>query len=269
MVSKNVEACFSITKNGTRLRSLLLATVVSAGTILGGSATAASAVSDTPGSTQLALYQRAVASPVRSDADRLLDASRKPLAFLAFAHLAPGMQVLDVAAGGGTTTRLMALVVGPTGKVYSQGQSVRPAFEKRLLEQPQPNIVPLVQPFDHPLPAGIPPLDLVTINLSYHDIANLPLDRLAMDRALFAALKPGGRLIVIDHAARAGSGAADTRTLHRIDEALVRADMAQAGFRQASSDPYLHNPADTHEGKSSDMEHSSDKFALSFIKPAP
>lgn len=197
------------------------------------------------------------------------DASRKPAEFLAFAQVAPGMQVLDVSGGGGTTTRLLALVVGTEGKVYSQGPTVRPAFEKRLLEQPQPNIVPVVSPFDDPVPLGTPALDLVTINLSYHDIANLPLDRIGMDRRLFAALKPGGRLVVIDHAATAGSGAANTKTLHRIDEALVRADMERAGFRLEQSGNFLRNPADTHERKSFDMERASDKFVLRFVKPVP
>lgn len=216
----------------------------------------------------LALYQHAVASPLRSDDDRASDASRKPIEFLAFAQVAPGMQVLDVAGGGGTTTRLLALVVGPGGKVYSQGQAVRPAFEKRLMEQPQPNIVPVVRPYDDPLPAGTPALDLITINLSYHDIANLPLDRISMDRRLFAALKPGGRLVVIDHAATVGSGTADTKTLHRIDETLVRSDMERAGFRLEQSGDFLRNPADTHERKSSEMERASDKFVLRFVKPA-
>ena len=197
------------------------------------------------------------------------DVSRKPLEFLAFAQVVPGMQVLDVAGGGGTTTRLLALVVGSQGKVYSQGPTVRPAFEKRLSVQPQQNIVPVVRPFDDPVPPGTPALDLVTINLSYHDIANLPLDRIGMDRRLFAALKPGGRLVVVDHAATAGSGAADTKTLHRIDEALVRADMEHAGFRLEQSGDFLRNPADTHERKSFDMERTSDKFALRFVKPVP
>lgn len=213
------------------------------------------------------LYERVVASPIRTDDDRASDASRKPLEFLKFARVAPGMQVMDVAAGGGTTTQMLALAVGTAGKVYAQSPTARPAMQARLTHNPQSNIVPTLRPFDDPVPAGTPPLDLITINLSYHDIANLPIERLKMDRRLFDALKPGGYLVVIDHAAVAGSGLGATRTLHRIDEAQVRADFEQVGFKLDESGKFLRNPADTHEKKSSDLERMSDKFVLRFAKP--
>lgn len=213
----------------------------------------------------LALYQAAVSSPIRTDDDRLSDASRKPLQFLSFTQVKPGMQVLDMAAGAGNTTQLLALVVGKSGRVYAQGTQVRPALEKRLADHPQSNIEQAVRPFEDPIPGDFP-LDLVTINLSYHDIANLPIDRVKMNRRLLEALKPGGYVVVIDHAARVGSGAADTKTLHRIDEALVRAEFLQAGFRLDATADYLRNPADTHEKKSFEMEHMTDRFALRFIK---
>ena len=117
------------------------------------------------------------------------------------------------------------------------------------------------------MPAGSPLLDLITINLSYHDIANLPIDRVMMNRRLLAALKPGGHLVVIDHAAAAGSGARDTKTLHRIDEALVRAEFLQAGFKLDAVGTYLHNEADAHDKRSADLDRMSDKFALRFVKP--
>ena len=221
----------------------------------------------TPEAATATLYQQAISSPVRSDDDRQSDASRKPLEFLRFAGVMPGMQVMDVSAGGGTTTRLLALIVGDGGKVYAQGATPRTAIEKHLASNPQPAIVPTVRPFDDPVPPGTPPLDLITINMSYHDIANLPIDRQLLDRRLFQALKPGGRVIVIDHAARAGSGTADTKTLHRIDEAVVREDFRQAGFALDASSDFLRNPADARDKTSAEMERMSDKFALRFIKP--
>ena len=214
-----------------------------------------------------AAYQTAVSSPLRTADDRLSDASRKPLAFLGFAGVKPGMQVMDVSSGGGNTTQLLALAVGAGGKVYAQGQSARPALDKRLADNPQANIVVVTRPYDDPVPPGTPALDLVTINLSYHDIANLPIDRLNMDRRLFAALKPGGHLVVIDHAAAPGTGATTTSTLHRIDAAQVRSDFEQIGFRLEQSGDYLRNPADDHSRKSSEMEHMTDRFALRFVKP--
>ena len=244
----------------------VVATLLAIGLSACAAPTGVSAPSDGAAS---ALYQQAIASPVRSDDDRQSDASRKPLEFLKFAGVMPGMQVMDVAAGGGTTTRLLALVVGDGGKVYAQGPTPRTAIEKRLATNPQPAIVPTVRPFDDPVPSGTPPLDLITINMSYHDIANLPIDRQAMDRRLFQALKPGGRLIVIDHAARAGSGTAATKTLHRIDEAVVREDFRQAGFTLDAASDFLRNAGDTRDKTSAEMERMFDKFALRFVKPRP
>lgn len=219
-----------------------------------------------PGAERTA-YRQAVESPLRTDDDRASDASRKPIDFLNFAQVRPGMQVLDLATGGGTTAQLLTLAVGSGGRVYAQAPTPRPGLEKRLAAQPQANLIPVVRPFDDPMPPGAALLDLVTINLSYHDIANLPLDRVKMDRRLFELLKPGGSVVVIDHAAVPGSGASATRTLHRIDEALVRAEFEQAGFRLDASGTYLRNSADDHLRKSSDMERMTDRFALRFVKP--
>jgi predicted methyltransferase len=212
-------------------------------------------------------YQDIASSPVRTDADRAADARRKPAEFLSFVQPAPGMKVMDIDAGGGYTTQLLALAVGPSGKVYAQVDKPRPNLEKRLADHPQPNIIPTVRPFQDPVPADVPPLDLVTLILNYHDIANLPVDRLQMNRHVFEALKPGGHLVIVDHAARPGSGTADTSTLHRIDEASVIAEVQQAGFRLEQRGELYRNPSDRRDRPSSDRDQQSDKFALKFVKP--
>jgi len=117
------------------------------------------------------------------------------------------------------------------------------------------------------VPPEAPPLDLVTIVLNYHDISYLPVDRAKMNARLFAALKPGGRLVVIDHAARSGTGAADGRTLHRIDEMLVRQELTQAGFVFDADGAFLRNPVDPRDKTSNDSPFPTDKFALRFVKP--
>lgn len=258
---KNKVTMVSRFKNPAAITVLLSLAVVIAGCAAG----------NTPQSMQSmqadAGFQRVVDSSLRTADDKRSDAYRKPLAFLGFTGVRPGMQVMDVASGAGNTTQLLALAVGSSGRVYAQGQSARPALEKRLADNPQPNIVVVTRPYDDPVPPGTPPLDLVTVNLSYHDIANLPIDRVGMDRRLFAALKPGGQLVVIDHASAPAAGITTTSTLHRIDEAQVRSDFEQAGFRLAQSGDYLRNPADDHSRKSSDMEHMTDRFALRFVKP--
>ena len=212
-------------------------------------------------------YQAAVDSPVRTEQDRHADAARRPAGFLEFTQVKPGMQVLDVLAAAGYSSQLLALAVGPGGTVYAQNTQPRPALAERLSKHPQANLVPVVRPFEDPLPPGAPMLDLITIIQNYHDICYLPVDRAKMNRRLFAALKPGGHLVVIDHAARSGSGIGDAKSLHRIDEALVRADFLQAGFRLEAEGDFLRNPADPRDQVSYGSKIPTDKFALRFVKP--
>ncbi len=213
-------------------------------------------------------YRQAIASPLRTDADRADDARRKPLDFLEFAQVQPGMHVLDVSAGDGYTTQLLALTVGANGTVWAQTPKMRPKFDERLQAHPQANIIPVLQPFDDPAPHGAPPLDLVTLIFNYHDIANLPVDRAQMDKRLFDALKPGGHMVVLDHAARTGSGLNATWTLHRIDEAVVVSELTQAGFRLEATSDAFRNPADPRTQRIFDMTIPVDNFALRFVKPA-
>jgi len=212
-------------------------------------------------------YQRAIVSPIRTEQDRRTDAARHPAEFLPFTRVRPGMQVLDVSASAGYTSQLLALVVGPTGMVLAQNQQARPALTQRLIDHPQANLVPVLRPFDDPVPDRAPKLDLITIILNYHDICNLPVDRAAMNARLFAALKPGGHLVVIDHSARSGTGLADTKTLHRIDEAVVRAELQQVGFILEAESAFLRNPADPRDYVSYSAKIPTDKFALRFVKP--
>ena len=206
-------------------------------------------------------------NPMRTERDRQMDASRKPVDFLAFAQVGPGMRVLDVSAGAGYTTQIMALAVGPTGKVWAQSPNPGQAITKRLADHPQANIVVSKRPFDDPVPEDATGLDVITLVNNYHDISYLPVDRAQMNRKLFAALKPGGRFIVMDHAAVAGSGISAGKTLHRIDEAFVRDEVRQAGFVLDAEAAFLRNPSDARDQPSTAAEQASDKFLLRFVKP--
>jgi predicted methyltransferase len=212
-------------------------------------------------------YPVIVTSPIRTDDDRRADDRRKPVDLLRLAQVRPGMNVLDVSAGGGYTTQLLALAVGPSGTVWAQVTKPRPALDKRLAEHPQPNIHVLVREFEDPYPADAPPLDLITLVLNYHDIAYSPVDRALMNRRLFEALKPGGHLVLIDHAARPGSGLRDTKTLHRIDQAVVVEELQRAGFVLQQESAFLRNPDDPREQAFFDMKTPTDRFALRFLKP--
>jgi predicted methyltransferase len=208
-----------------------------------------------------------IASPSRTEQDRKIDAARHPAEFLAFAQARPGMKVLDVSAGAGYTSQLLALAVLPGGIVYAQTPRASPALTKRLADHPQSDLVLVERPFDDPVPGDAPPLDLVTIVNNYHDISYLPIDRAKMNSRIFAALKPGGHYVVIDHAARSGTGTSDGKTLHRIDEAVVRHELAQAGFVLDAEGDFLRNPSDARDQPSVGSAVPTDRFALRFVKP--
>jgi predicted methyltransferase len=216
---------------------------------------------------QRAAAERVVANPIRTEQDRKTDAARKPIDFMLFAGVRPGMRVLDVSAGGGYTSQLLALAVGPTGTVYAQTPRPGETLTKRLADHPQANLVLVTRPFDDLVPEDAPKLDLVTLVLNYHDISYLPVDRARMNARIFAALKPGGRYVIVDHSGRPGTGITEGRTLHRIDEAVVRDEVRKAGFVLDAEGDFLRNPADARDDPSGQPKVPTDKFVLRFVKP--
>jgi len=229
---------------------------------------AACATQDRTGSSlQDERYLVLLSEPLRVERDHRMDATRHPVELLRFAQVRPGMRVLDIATGAGYTSQLLALAVAPGGRVWSQTPKRGAALNERLGRHPHPGFEVVERPFDDPVPPGAAPLDLVTLVLNYHDISYLPVDRDAMNRKIFAALKPGGAYVVVDHSAVKGSGISAGKTLHRIDEAFVRAEIERAGFVLDGEADFLRNPADNREGSSNAATPPSDRFALRFVKP--
>ena len=214
------------------------------------------------------LYKRATTSPIRTNEDKRADASRKPIEFLQFAQVRPGMRVLDIATGGGYTTQLLALVVGITGTVWAQGNQKGPALNKRLVDHPQSNIVPVISSFEDPVPNDAPKLDLITNIMNYHNSTYLSVARRAsLNQRLFKAMKSGGYLIVIDHSTKTGTDITTAKSLHRIDQAIVLDEIQKVGFRLEQESNFLRNPSDPRTQAYFDMEIPTDKFAFRFVKP--
>lgn len=244
-----------------------------------------------------------VASPDRSAADRQNDIRRKPVDMLAFIEPQPGMTALDLSAGGGYTTELLARAIGPTGRVYGQNAPrdaanppPRPAVPEgvvapsntvaatRALSVTAPvrqtvadraqkpglsHIIPVTRRFEDPVPPEVAPgsLDLATLMFNYHDLSYLGVDRAAMNRAVFAALKPGGTYVIADHSGRPGTGISEAGTLHRIEEAFLRREIEAAGFKLAASGNFLRNPADPRDRNIPEPPQPKDEFVLKFFKP--
>jgi predicted methyltransferase len=224
-----------------------------------------------------AAIQAVVDAKDRSDEDRKLDAGRHPAQFLAFVRAMPGMTVAEIGAAGGYTTELLARAVGPKGKVYAENSAKLLKFAdkpwtERLKKKEMKNVVRLDREMDDPFPADVKNVDVVVINMLYHDTVNWKIDTDKMNKAVLAVLKPGGAYIVVDHSSRPGRGKTETESLHRIDERVVREDLGRAGFKLLEDADFFRNGADTRDWSASPMaagekRGTSDRFALRFIKP--
>jgi len=218
-------------------------------------------------------YEAIVAAPDRSDADRQADARRQPAKLLAFAGVRTAMKVLDMEANAGYSTELLARTVGPTGVVYAQDSAavierfVKDKFDVRAKKPVMKNVVHVVRNFDDPIPPDVSGLDLITFFFAYHDITYMEVDRAAMNARMFAALKPGGFLVIADHSARPGDGINAAKTLHRIEESVVRQEIAAAGFKLAAEADFLRNPEDPRDAKVFRAPIPPDEFVLKYQKP--
>lgn len=130
-------------------------------------------------------------------------------------------------------------------------------------------IIAVPQPFEDPVPVAVLPgsLDLATLMFNYHDLGFMGVDRAAMNRAVFRALKPGGTYVIADHAGRPGTGISESGTLHRIEEAFLKAEVEAAGFRLAAEGMFLRNPNDPRDKNTPDPPQPKDEFVLKFVKP--
>ncbi len=215
------------------------------------------------------------APPARPAEDTARDAARKPADMVAFAKIAPGKTVADIIPGMGYFTRVFSAAVGPGGKVVvvmpPQAEAAQPEGAKAIramAADASGNITLVASPVDPSL-AG--KLDVAWTAQNYHDLHNgLPPEAvIGFNKAVFADLKPGGYYVVVDHAAAAGSGLAATQTLHRIDPAVVKAEVVAAGFVFDGESTALANPADPHTAMVFDpaIRGKTDQFVYRFRKP--
>jgi len=217
-------------------------------------------------------YAALIAAADRTDADRETDKRRDPAKLLAFTGVRTGEKVLDMGAGRGYSTELLARAVGPGGVVYGQNapdlsERGKAAFEERTKTPAGKPIVALARPFDDPLPPDVRDLDLVTFFFFYHDTTYMPVDRALMNRKLFAALKPGAFLVIADHSAKEGAGATVGKLLHRIEESTVRSEVEAAGFKLVAEGDFLRHPEDTRDFSMQPPTKPADEFVLKFQKP--
>lgn len=198
---------------------------------------------------------KSLASPDRSDADRERDARDKPQQVLELAGFKKGMVIADVFGGGGYYAEILSRVVGPKGKVLLLNNAAYDAYAKkdsapRFADGRLPNVQYQVVP-NEALGLADESLDGALIVMSYHDLFYADPEngwpaidsRQFMDQ-IVAGLKPGGRLLIVDHSAKAGAGSSDAQTLHRIEEQHALAQLKSYGLDWVGSIAVLRNPDD-------------------------
>jgi predicted methyltransferase len=218
-------------------------------------------------------YEVIVASPDRAEGDRQADVRRKPATMLAFTGVKTGMKVLDMEASAGYSTELLARAVGPSGTVYAQDSAavierfVKDKFDIRAQKPVMKNVVHVIRDFDDPIPPDVSNLDMITFFFAYHDITYMQVDRAVMNKKMLAALKPGGFLVIADHSAKPGDGVNVAKTLHRIEESVVRQELEAAGFKLVEEGNFLRNPEDPREAAVFRPQIPNDEFVLKYQKP--
>ena len=236
-----------------------------------------------PAMTQVpAPVAKAVAATSARTADNVkLDAARKPAEVLTFLGLEKGMRVLDLFGANRYWAEIVAPAVGPEGQVVvwepSQFMSDKARTAFADFARRQPNVSLMASPMETPFLAPNS-YDFALLNLDYHDVywesPKYKIHRMEPDawlKTLFAAMKPGGIVGLIDHAAAPGG---DTRAvvekLHRIDPATARADFERAGFVVEGTSDLLVNAADDHSLNVFDekIRGKTDRFIFKLRKPA-
>jgi predicted methyltransferase len=221
----------------------------------------------------------AVADSHRPPEQSRLDAQRKPEQLLAFAGIKAGDRIGDFMPGNAYFTRIFSNAVGPTGQVYAfiPSEEIKncPPAEvagSRVVERDPlyRNVVQLTGPVNQFSTPHL--LDVLWTSQNYHDLHDTfmgPADIGLVNKAFFQSLKPGGVLIIIDHAAAAGSGLRDTDSLHRIDPKSVRKEIQAAGFVFEAQSDVLKNVYDDHARSvfDSSIRGKTDQFVYRFRKP--
>ena len=219
----------------------------------------------------------AVASPKRTDADRALDAGRYPADVLRFAEVKPGDVVADFMAGGGYYSALLAELVGPRGMVYAFNPvSFHPAEEWTQRAAAYRNIRTMpVRPDAMLLAPGS--VDMVFAHLTFHDLywesEQYAFPRLDVEFVLanwFAAVRPGGHVLIVDHVGPDGDPREVTDRLHRIAPATIVKGMERAGFKLVGQSDMLRRNTDDLSKSVFDpaVRGNTDRVVMKFQRPA-
>lgn len=223
------------------------------------------------GTSRSGLYFAAIAAP-RPPEEVAKDPFRHPLEMLEFIDLQPGQRIADIRPEEGYFTRLFAPVVGEQGQVYAFVPTLTAGREQGFAEGLQAeygNVTPVIGLLDQMRFDA--PLDVVFMGQEYHDfhIDRFNVDVAEMNRRVFAALRPGGTYVILDHSGRPGTGHSEVSSLHRIEGADLRREVETAGFVFEDETRVLANPDDPLDISVFDasIRGHTDQFVYRFRRP--
>ncbi len=216
----------------------------------------------------------AMASELRTDAEKARDANRKPVATLEFFGLTSDMRVLELLPGGGWYTKLLAPVLEGNGKLYvaigTQGvERIKAGGALQSVE-----VVTIGGQFERrgrftEIPGLTIDVTDIDMALTFRNLHNFTPDgRKGMNEAVFKALKAGGIYGVVDHTRR-HMQADDNENRRRVDPVLMIKEIEAAGFEFVDSSDLHYRPDDelVYEVGRRTVTGNTDRFTLLFRKP--
>ena len=228
-----------------------------------------------------------MSKPGRLAADLQRDLRSKPQFVIPLLNLQSGNRVVDIFGSGGYYSELLAGAVGDEGEVLLHNNE---GFEAWGINELHDRFDDRdAGPITRYVASGINldltenSLDGAIIVMAFHDLYVIPkvYDGTAYVRAgnpanvtyfleqVYRALKPGGRFVVVDHAADPAADQETAGDLHRIVEAFARQEIESRGFHFVASTDALRNAADDRNRIvfDEDLQGRTDLFVLAFEKP--
>jgi predicted methyltransferase len=230
----------------------------------------------------------AMSEPGRLPTDIERDGRSKPEAVIPLLNLEAGDTVIDIFAGGGYYSELLARVVGSDGEAILHNSMGFEAWginglNDRFADDRAPTNINRHTRNGVNLMLTDETVDAALIVMAIHDLyvipkryngetyvrAGNPANSSYFLDQVFAALKPGSRFVVVDHQGNPESDLESITDLHRLDESFIRAQIESHGFVFVESSDALRNPADDHDRIvfDEDLQGRTDRFVLAFEKP--
>jgi predicted methyltransferase len=224
-----------------------------------------------------AKIEAAMQSDIRSEAERKRDQNRMPVETLEFFGLRDDMKIVELVPGGGWYTKILAPVMRENGQYYAAIGTG--SIKERLITQPGFEHINIVAQDAklwreegarfYSLKAdtlGVEDADMVLTFRNYHNFAKE--GRMAMNKAAFDALKPGGIYAVVDHSAR-HMEAPNPANRRRMDPVIAIHEIQQSGFEFVDHTDLHYREDDElrYEVGAKSVSGNTDRWTLKFRKP--